>query len=262
MSVVRLEKNNGIATVSLNRPEKRNAMSFALLRELVETAKKIKKDKSIRCVILTGEAEVFSAGIDLSDLNNPKNRAYAAWELLKPGQSLFQKAFLIWQELPVPVIAAIEGYCFGAGMQLALAADIRVAHQNTQMSIMESRWGLVPDMGLTRSLKGLIGLDLAKELTLTARIFDAAYAHQIGLVTHLDEKPLAKAQALAEEMLQRSPDALMASKFVLDAMEHRPNKSLRMEKIWQFKLLLGKNSQLARKKDKNPDINFLPRQYK
>ncbi|MGN9714108.1 crotonase/enoyl-CoA hydratase family protein [Acinetobacter variabilis] len=262
MSLVRFEKNNGIATVTLSRPDKRNAMSFALLRELVQIANRIKKDKSVRCVILTGEAQVFSAGIDLADLNNPKNRAYAAWELIRPGQSLFQKAFLVWQELPVPVIAAIEGFCFGAGMQLALAADIRIAHPTTKMSIMETRWGLVPDMGLTRSLKGLIGIDLAKELTLTARIFEGTYAKEIGLITHVDEQPLAKAQVLAEEMLQRSPDALMASKFVLDAMEHKPKKSLRMEKIWQLKLLLGKNSQLARKKDKNPDVQFVPRQYR
>ena len=261
MSLVKLEKKNGIATVSLNRPDKRNAMSFALLKELVRIANLIKKDRSIRCVILTGEAQVFSAGIDLSDLNNPKNTAYAAWELIKPGQSLFQKAFLIWQDLPVPVIAAIEGFCFGAGMQLALAADIRIAHPNTQMSIMESRWGLVPDMGLSRSMKGIIGLDLAKELTLTARIFDANYAKDIGLVTHLDESPLVKAQALAEEMLNRSPDALTAVKRILDAMQHNSNKSLRLEKIWQLKLLLGKNSKLARKKDKNPDIQFLPRQF-
>lgn len=261
MSLVKLEKKNGIATVSLNRPDKRNAMSFALLKELVRIANLIKKDRSIRCVILTGEAQVFSAGIDLSDLNNPKNTAYAAWELIKPGQSLFQKAFLIWQDLPVPVIAAIEGFCFGAGMQLALAADIRIAHPNTQMSIMESRWGLVPDMGLSRTMKGIIGLDLAKELTLTARVFDANYAKDIGLVTHLDELPLVKAQALAEEMLNRSPDALTAVKRVLDAMQHNSNKSLRLEKIWQLKLLLGKNSKLARKKDKNPDIQFLPRQF-
>ncbi len=261
MSLVKLEKKNGIATVSLNRPDKRNAMSFALLKELVRIANLIKKDRSIRCVILTGEAQVFSAGIDLSDLNNPKNTAYAAWELIKPGQSLFQKAFLIWQDLPVPVIAAIEGFCFGAGMQLALAADIRIAHPNTQMSIMESRWGLVPDMGLSRTMKGIIGLDLAKELTLTARIFDANYAKDIGLVTHLDESPLVKAQALAEEMLNRSPDALTAVKRVLDAMQHNSNKSLRLEKIWQLKLLLGNNSKLARKKDKNPDIQFLPRQF-
>ena len=261
MSLVKLEKKNGIATVSLNRPDKRNAMSFALLKELVRIANLIKKDRSIRCVILTGEAQVFSAGIDLSDLNNPKNTAYAAWELIKPGQSLFQKAFLSWQDLPVPVIAAIEGFCFGAGMQLALAADIRIAHPNTQMSIMESRWGLVPDMGLSRTMKGIIGLDLAKELTLTARIFDANYAKDIGLVTHLDESPLVKAQALAEEMLNRSPDALTAVKRVLDAMQHNSNKSLRLEKIWQLKLLLGKNSKLARKKDKNPDVQFLPRQF-
>lgn len=261
MTLVKFEKNNGIATVTLNRPEKRNAMSFALLKDLVRTANLIKKDRSIRCVILTGEAQVFSAGIDLSDLNNPKNTAYAAWELIKPGQSLFQKAFLIWQELPVPVIAAMEGFCFGAGMQLALAADVRIAHPKTQMSIMESRWGLVPDMGLSRSLKGVIGLDLAKELTLTARIFDAGYAKEVGLVTHLDESPLSRAQALAEEMLSRSPDALAAAKRVLDAMEHDPAKSLRLEKIWQLKLLLGKNSKLARKKDKNPEVQFLPRQY-
>ncbi|MCW8039459.1 MULTISPECIES: crotonase/enoyl-CoA hydratase family protein [Acinetobacter] len=262
MALVKLEKSNGIATVTLNRPDKRNAMSFALLKELVRIADLIKKDRSIRCVILTGEAQVFSAGIDLTDLNNPKNTAYAAWELIKPGQSLFQKAFLVWQELPVPVIAAIEGFCFGAGMQLALAADIRIAHPSTQMSIMESRWGLVPDMGLTRSIKGIIGLDLAKELTLTARIFDARYAKDIGLVTHLNESPLTQAQALAAEMLNRSPDALAAVKRVLDAMEHSPNKSLRLEKIWQLKLLLGKNSKLARKKDKNPDVQFLPRQYR
>ena len=160
------------------------------------------------------------------------------------------------------MIAAIEGYCFGAGMQLALAADIRIAHPKTQMSIMETRWGLVPDMGLTRSIKGVIGIDLAKELSLTARIFDGNYAKEIGLVTHLDEQPLVKAQYIAEEMLQRSPDALAAVKQVLDAMEHQPKKSLRLEKIWQLKLLLGKNSQIARKKDKNPDVQFLPRQFK
>ncbi|WP_179998628.1 crotonase/enoyl-CoA hydratase family protein [Acinetobacter sp. YH12239] len=262
MAVIRVEKNNGIATVFLNRPDKRNAMSFQLLKKLVQVAKKIKSDRTIRCVILTGEANVFSAGIDLTDLNNPQNRAYAAWELIKPGQSLFQKAFLIWQELPVPVIAAIDGYCFGAGMQLALAADIRIAHPNTQMSIMETRWGLVPDMGLTRSIKGIIGVDLAKELSLTARVFDGQYAKEIGLITHVDDAPMQKAQQLADEMLQRSPDALAAVKQVLDAMEHAPKKSLRLEKIWQLKLLLGKNSQIARKKDKNPDLEFLPRQFK
>ncbi len=261
MALLHLENNNGIVTVSLNRPEKRNAMNFALLQALVSTAQQLKKDRAVRCVILTGADQVFSAGIDLSDLNNPKNRIYATWELLKPGTSLFQKACLIWQEMPFPVIAALEGFCFGAGMQLALAADIRIAHPHTQMSIMESRWGLVPDMGLSHSLTGLIGIDLAKELTFSGRIFSAEYAHSMGLVSHLDSAPLNRASMLAEEMAQRSPDALIAAKQVLNAMLLQPNKALRLEKIWQLKLLLGKNSRLARQKDQQPDVQFLPRQY-
>lgn len=262
MSLLHIEKKQGIAIVSLNRPDKRNAMSFALLKDLLHSAEQLKKDPDLRCVILTGTAKVFSAGIDLHDLNDPKNKAYAAWQLLKPGQSLFQKAFLVWQELPVPVIAAIEGFCFGAGMQLALAADIRICHPETQMSIMESRWGLVPDMGLSRSIKGIIALDLAKELSFSARIFNGQYAKDIGLVTHLDQVPLTRALQLAEEMQQRSPDALTAVKRVLHAMQHQPSKALRLEKIWQLKLLLGKNSQIARKKDRQPELEFLARQYK
>ena len=262
MVLVSLTRIGEIAHVQLNRPEKRNAMSFAMLHELVHTANKIRKDKSIRVVILSGQGDAFSAGIDLSDLNNPKNMLYAGWELLKPGQSIFQKANLIWQTLPVPVIAALHGHCLGAGMQLALGADIRICHPDCKLSIMESRWGLVPDMGLTRSIKDIIPLDLAKELTLTGRIFDGNYAKEIGLVTHLSDSPLERANEVAAEMLQRSPDALTAAKRVLDAMEHQPEKSLRLEKIWQLKLLLGKNSKLARKKDKHPEVNFLPRQYK
>lgn len=141
-------------------------------------------------------------------------------------------------------------------MQLALAADIRIAHPDTKMSIMESRWGLVPDMGLTRSLKGLIGVDLAKELTLTARVFDGNYAKDIGLVTHLSENPLEKANAIASEMLQRSPDALTAAKRVLDAMEHQPEKSLRLEKSGNLNYYLVKIANLLVKKTNIRKLNF------
>ncbi len=261
MALISFTKIGEIAHVQLNRPDKRNALSFAMLSELVRIAKKIKNDKQIRVVVLSGTGDAFSAGIDLSDLNNPKNMAYAAWELLKPGQSLFQKANLIWQTLPVPVIASMHGYCLGAGMQLALGADIRICQPSCKLSIMESRWGLVPDMGLTRSIKNIIPLDLAKELTLTARIFDGNYAKEIGLVTHLSDDPLAHAMQLAKEMIQRSPDALLAGKRVLDAMTHQPKRSLRLEKIWQLKLMLGQNSKIARIKDKKPEVGFKPRQF-
>lgn len=262
MSLVFLQKKGAIATVQLNRPEKRNAMSFALLRELVATAHKIRKDKSIRVVILTGVGESFSSGIDLSDLNNKKNTAFALWELIKPGQSLFQKAFLIWQELPVPVIAALHGHCIGAGMQLALAADIRIATPTCKLSIMESRWGLVPDMGLTQTLKGIVPLDVAKELTMTARMLSGKEAEKLHLVTHLATDPLAAAETLAQELLTRSPDALLAGKRVLDAMQHQPHRALRLEKIWQLKLLLSKNRQIAMRKDKKPELEFQPRQFR
>jgi len=262
MSLVFLQKKGAIATVQLNRPEKRNAMSFALLRELVATAEQIRKDKSIRVVILTGVGESFSSGIDLSDLNNKKNTAFALWELIKPGQSLFQKAFLVWQDLPVPVIAALHGHCIGAGMQLALAADIRIATPTCKLSIMESRWGLVPDMGLTQTLKGIVPLDVAKELTMTARMLSGKEAEKLHLVTHLATDPLAAAETLAQELLTRSPDALLAGKRVLDAMQHQPHRALRLEKIWQLKLLLSKNRQIAMRKDKKPELEFQPRQYR
>lgn len=251
-----------IAHVELNRPKKRNAMSFELLKELIQIAEEIKNDQSIRVVILSGNNNIFSTGIDLNDLNSPQKRAFLIWESLKPGQSIFQKANLIWQSLPIPVIAALNGYCFGAGLQLALGADIRICHPNCQLSIMETRWGLIPDMGLTHSLKGIITSDITKELTMTGRIFNGEYAKSIGLVTHLNNDPNAEAIALATELLQRSPDALLASKRILNAMIHQPNKSLRLEKIWQLKLLFGYNSKIARIKDKNSNISYRLRQFK
>ena len=262
MALIQVQLDNGIATVTLNRPDKKNAMSFALLQALHSTAKQLRKNRDLRAVILTGQNQVFSTGIDLHDLNNPKNSLYAAWQLLKPGQSLFQKAFLVWQDLPVPVIAALEGYCLGAGMQLALAADIRIAHPDTQLSIMESRWGLVPDMGISQTLKGLVPLDVAKELTYAARMFNASEAKSLGLISHVADAPYAKAQQLAQEFASRSPDALLAAKRVLNSMtQDSPRHALRLEKIWQLKLLLGKNSRVARAKDQHTALQFKPRQF-
>jgi len=262
LPLIEVETRDGIATVRLNRPDKRNAMSFDLLRDLLATAKRLQRDRSLRVVLLAGAGESFSAGIDLGELNNPRNRAFAFRELLKPGQSLFQKAFLAWQELPVPVIAVLHGHCFGAGMQLALAADIRISTPDCQLSIMEARWGLVPDMGITRTLRGLLPLDVAKELVFSARIFSGSEARAMGLVTHVSETPGDAAMALAREFIERSPDAVLAGKRVLNAMVNSPPRALWLEKWWQLKLLLGRNSAIARKQGKSPDAKFEPRQYR
>lgn len=253
---------DGIAVVRLNRPEKRNAMSFDLLRQLQATGRRLRRDHSLRAVLLTGAGESFSAGIDLGELNNASNRLFAFAQLLKPGQSLFQRACLTWQDLPVPVIAALHGHCYGAGMQLALAADIRIATPQCQLSIMESRWGLVPDMGITRTLRGLLPLDVAKELTFSARIIDGSEAKALGLVTHIADDPMAMAMQLAHEFSERSPDAVLAGKRVLNAMVLAPGRALWLEKWWQLKLLLGRNGIIARKRDKTPGLAFEPRQYR
>lgn len=260
MSTLDIERRGDIAILRLNRPDKRNAISFQMLRDLVAAARTLRRDRALRAVVLCGAGEAFSSGIDLGDLAGA-NRLWAAWQLLKPGRNLFQQAFLTWQEMPVPVIAAVHGYCFGAGMQLALAADIRFSTPDCQLSIMEARWGLVPDMGLTRSLRGLLRPDVARELTYTARVVTGDEAQKLGLVTHVADDPLAAALTLAEEIATRSPDAVLAAKRVLDAMVHRPARALRAEKIWQLRLLRGRNAAVARKRAKAPETPYVPREY-
>jgi enoyl-CoA hydratase/carnithine racemase len=262
MTLLDIDHHDGIATVRLNRPDKRNALSFELLRALRTLARDLRRDRRLRAVILAGRGEAFCAGIDLGELGNPRNRLFAFWELLKPGASLFQQAFLCWQQLPVPVIAALHGHCYGAGMQLALGADIRIATPDCQLSIMEARWGLVPDMGLSRTLRGLVAPDVAKDLTYSARVLSGADAQALGLVTRLAADPLDAARVLAQEYAGRSPDAIQAAKQVLDAMTHgSPRRALALEKRWQLRLLLGRNAGIARARAKEPGRAFEPRQY-
>lgn len=253
---------NQIVEVALNRPDKRNAMSFDLLRELLKTGELLKKQRDIRVVILTGEGSSFSAGIDLGDLQSPKNSLVAMWELTRPGPNLFQQVFLVWRDLPVPVIAAIHGHCFGAGMQFALGADFRIATPDAQLAIMEARWGLVPDMAATVTLRGLVGLDVAKELTMTARIVNGTDAKAIGLISHVSDDPFGKALELAAELTTRSPDAVLAAKRVLNAMvSESESATLALEKKWQRRLLLGKNFRIAGKRAKSPELGFVEREY-
>ena len=257
-----IQHPNQIVEVCLNRPDKRNAMSFQLLRDLLKTGESLKKRRDVRAVILTGEGTSFSAGIDLGDLQNPKNSIVAMWELSRPGPNLFQQVFLVWRDLPVPVIAAIHGHCFGAGMQFALGADFRIAAPDAQLAIMEARWGLVPDMAASVTLRGLVGLDIAKELTMTARIVSGVDAKAIGLVSHVADDPFARALELARELSDRSPDAVLAAKRVLNAMvSESESNTLALEKKWQRRLLLGKNFRIAGRKAKAPELPFAEREF-
>ncbi|MEM8593020.1 MAG: crotonase/enoyl-CoA hydratase family protein [Pseudomonadota bacterium] len=218
--LVTTEIEGGIATVTLNRPDKKNAMSLELLEAVAEACASVKAAESVRAVILTGAGGVFSAGIDLTLMMSfaqqlDKIKGQMA-ETDATGANMFQAPITCWAGLDVPVIAALDGICFGAGMQLALGADFRVAAPDTRMSIMEAKWGLVPDMGITQSLPKLMPADRAKMLIMTGREFTGAEALEMGLVTELAEDPLGRARELAQLLAQKSPDALAASKKLVE----------------------------------------------
>lgn len=253
--------NHAITTICLNRPDKKNAMNFVMMRELLAVAHALKARQDIQAVIITGADKDFCAGLDLADLNHKKNLSFALWELAKPSRSLFQAVCLVWRDLPMPVIAVIEGVCLGAGLQLALGADIRIATPQARLAILEAKWGLVADMGLSVLAQG-IAPDVIKELAMSARMIDGKQARHLGLVSHVNETPMAHAQALAEEFATRSPDACLAVKRLINNMYPTSAWRLYQEKYWQIKLLLGQNRKIAIKKVKDHAQNFVKRQFR
>ncbi len=219
--VVKITREDGLAIVMLNRPEKKNAWTLEMFDALAAASAGLAGDDGVRAVVLTGAGGCFSSGLDFSVFGEFAARLdEIKTEMLTPPEgraaNRFQQPVVGWQELEVPVIAAIDGVCFGAGMQLALAADFRIAAPNAQLSVMEAKWGLVPDMGITRSLPRLVRADVAKELIMTAQILDGAQANEIGLVTRLAADPMAQARVLAGELMTRSPDAVRAAKRLVD----------------------------------------------
>ena len=252
---------DNVLTVWLNRADKRNALSFVMMDTLIGLAKTLKTWRDVRAVIIGGRGTSFCAGIDLADLNQSQNLPTLALEFLKPTASRFQRVCLCWRELPIPVIAVTHGHCLGAGLQLALACDVRISARDCQFAIMEAKWGLVPDMGLTQSAFGVVRADVLKELAMTARMFDATDAKAYGVITHISDDPMRDAHALAAELATRSPDAVLASKRLVNTMHTPPAGTLYQEKIWQLKLLMGNNRRRALKKAKDTTVPFLPRQF-
>ncbi len=215
--------DNGVADVRLNRPDKRNALDPAMFKALTETAASLATESSLRCVVLSGEGDSFCAGLDFSSFQGMAGDSDEAASSNDPEPAITdpmegrithrgQQAVYGWTELPVPVIAALKGHALGGGIQLALGADIRIIAPGTKMSVLEIRWGLVPDMTGTQALVNLVGLDVAKELTFTGRMVEASEAVEIGLATYLDDDPHARAMAMAHEIATKSPDAVRAAK--------------------------------------------------
>ncbi|MGB5558581.1 MAG: crotonase/enoyl-CoA hydratase family protein [Paracoccaceae bacterium] len=210
-----------VATLRLNRPEKMNAITLEMFDALPAAAEQLAAKPGLRAAILTGTGDHFCSGLDTSVFQQFVAQKDEMLRLLMtplPGQKAnwFQHPAAALQALPVPVIAAIRGNCFGGGMQFALAADFRIAAPDARFSIMEAKWGLIPDMGITQSLPKLMRADQAKDLIMTARILDAAEALALGLITWIEDHPEAAAATYAETLCQRSPDALRAAKSLVE----------------------------------------------
>jgi enoyl-CoA hydratase/carnithine racemase len=203
---VRVTVEGAIAHVVLNRPDKHNGVDFEMLRAVLAAQERLRGARDVRAVIVRGEGASFCAGLDFkSVLARPVEAAAMTAQLWSPRMNQFQAWSMGWRRLGVPVIAVIHGNCFGAGIQLALGADLRIATPSAQLSIMESKWGLVPDMGGPTLLRELVPIDVAKELAMTGRILSGTAAKALGLVTHVSEDPLAHALGIAAEIETRSP---------------------------------------------------------
>ncbi|MFX0537613.1 crotonase/enoyl-CoA hydratase family protein [Ornithinimicrobium sp. Y1847] len=231
----------GVAHVRLARPDKLNALTFGMLDDLVSAGRLLRKDRTLRAVILSGEGDAFCAGLDVrAALGDPAGiaRRFVARPLPLPRTNVFQEACWTWRRLPVPVVAAVHGHCLGAGLQLALGADLRFSTSDARWSVREATWGLVPDMTGIRTLTELMGLDVAKELTLTARMVEGSEAERLGLVTRVAQDPVAAAQEVVSEMIQHDRRALAHAKRLLNAAPgQRAGRIFGRERLAQLRLL-------------------------
>lgn len=226
----------GIADVRLNRPGKMNACDFEMIEALGAVGSELASDRALRAVVLSGQGQSFCAGLDVALFSRVERKVEELLERDTESPANFvQRAAWVWTALPVPVIAAVHGVAFGAGFQIALAADIRFVAPDARLSAMEIRWGLIPDMTGAVSLRRLVGLDIAKELVFTGRIVSGVEARELGLATHVSQAPRDEAFELARDVARRSPDAIRAAKRLLgesdrDAIQDRLEFEARLQR--------------------------------
>src|SRR5271155_2725469 len=241
---------DGVADVRLVRADKMNALDAAMFEALVAATERLSREKGLRAVVLSGEGRAFCAGLDMGRFAAMKEGGghgipgAEARDLTRRTHGLAnfpQQAVWGWRQLPVPVIAAIQGVAFGGGFQLALGADMRFLAPDARMSIMEIKWGLIPDMAGTPILASLVRDDILRELTYTGRIFSAQEALSYGLATRVCDKPRAASFEAAREIAAKSPDAIRAAKRLLNGLSVDPAAALLAESVEQQELLGSAN---------------------
>ncbi len=242
---VRIDLSDGVADVRMVRSDKMNAIDGAMFQALADAGRALAGDAAVRAVVLSGEGRAFCAGLDMESFaamagsgRQGESATANLFERSPGGANRAQLAAWIWQELPVPVIAAVHGVAYGGGLQIALGADLRIVAPDARLSVMEVKWGLIPDMSGTQTLRRLVPLDVAKELTWTGRVISGVEAKELGLATRLSERPLDDALALAREIAQKSPDAIRAGKRLLqESWQSSVADGLRLEEDLQRKLI-------------------------
>ncbi|KAF1070745.1 crotonase/enoyl-CoA hydratase family protein [Variovorax sp.] len=244
---------DGVVELQLDRADKMNALDPAMFDALIAAGESLRADATVRAVVIAGRGKAFCAGLDMASFQRMEQGA--AGEVL--GQSAggaglvarthglanaAQQVAMVWREVPVPVIAAVHGVAFGGGLQVALGADIRIVAPDTRLSVMEIKWGLVPDMGGMVLMRELARSDVVRELTYTGRVFSGEEALQLGFATRLAADPLAEALAMAHEIAGKSPDAIRAGKRLLNAsLAHSAAELLIAESVEQQALIGSPN---------------------
>jgi enoyl-CoA hydratase/carnithine racemase len=229
------------------RADKHNALDQAMFEGLMNAAEQLADDASVRAVVLHGEGKSFCSGLDIASFMSGEGGTGALLARDEGRLANFaQRVTYDWSLVPAPVIAAIHGNCFGGGLQIALGADIRIAAPDAKLSIMEIKWGLVPDMGITQTLPRLVPIDVAKELTFSGRIVSGSEGFELGLVTRTVDDPLSAALALADEIAQKSPDAVRAAKRLYDECWASDDTAAALVLESQLQTgLIGKPNQIA-----------------
>ena len=239
-----------VARVWLNRPDKLNGLDLDLIEELAAAAKSLSRNTAVRVVVIEGRGDAFCAGLDFAAAAKESKLRILRMALPNPfrGTNAFQECFWAWRNLPMPVIAVTRGHVLGGGIQLALACDFRFSTPDCRWSVLEAKWGLIPDMTGTIPLGELVGADVAKRLTMTGEIISGEQAHAYGLVTGVDAAPEKLAQELIDAIIARSPDSVAASKRLLNLAQHGSIRSaLSRERWFQLAMFRTKNATIARK---------------
>ena len=235
--------DNGVAQVRLIRADKMNALDPDMFAALIDAGHALHDMKGLRAVVLAGEGRSFCAGLDMASMaNTNRHDRTPLTERSHGNANLPQQVAMQWRKLPVPVIAAVHGVCFGGGLQVASGADIRVVDPTARLAVMEMKWGLVPDMAGYALWKGLVRDDVLRELTYTNREFNGEQAGDYGFATIVDPNPVARATAIAAEIADRNPHAQRAAKRLFNRyLEATTDEILMAESVEQQALIGSKN---------------------